>query len=157
MKSIKVKMLLMILPLVIAAILVISFISCLLSDRAISGQTDQTAQQTLYAAENAVNGDLEKIRSTAENISELVSATYHNANMDDYEMGLSKIIKDNPMILGSGLWFEKNVYKNNEYMGPYWYRDGDDIVKTMDYSNAEYDYFSLFSSLPRRVPRRSAE
>ncbi|MBR1740475.1 MAG: methyl-accepting chemotaxis protein [Lachnospiraceae bacterium] len=142
MKSIKLKMLLMILPLVIAAILVISLISGLLSDRAISGQTDQTAQQTLFAAGNTVNGDLEKIRSTAENISEMVSATYHNTDMDDYEMGLSRIIRDNPMILGSGLWFEKNVYMDNEYMGPYWYRDGDNIVKTMDYSNAEYDYFS---------------
>ncbi len=142
MKSIKTKMLFMILPLVIVAILMVSIISVILSDHAITGQTNQTAQQTLHAAENMVNGDLEKIRSTAENISEMVSATYHSTGIDAYEMGLTRIIKDNPMILGSGLWFEKNVYMGNEYMGPYWYRDGDKIVKTMDYSNAEYDYFS---------------
>lgn len=46
------------------------------------------------------------------------------------------------MIFGIGLWFEKNVYPDQEYMGPYWERDGSGVAKTMDYSTAEYDYFS---------------
>ena len=142
MKSIQSKMLIIILPLVIVAILVVSLSGALISNRAISTQTDQTARQTLQAAGNMVDGKLETIRNTAQNISEMVSATYKTASMDDYEMSLSRIIKDNDMVLGSGLWFEKNIYHNNEFMGPYWYRDGDSIVKTMDYSNAEYDYFS---------------
>ena len=142
MKSIKMKMLIMILPLVVAAILVISLISVNISDHAISAQTNQTAQQTLQAAGNMVNGDLDKVRNTAGNISELVGATYQNTSIDKYEMALTRIIEENDMILGSGLWFEKNVFQGNEFMGPYWYRDGGSIVKTMDYSNAEYDYFS---------------
>ena len=142
MKSIQGKIFIIILPLITVAILIVSILGTLISDRAISAQTDQTAQQTLQAAGNVVDGKLETIRNTAQNISEMVSSTYKTASMDDYELSLSRIIQDNDMILGSGLWFEKNVYQNNEFMGPYWYRDGDSIVKTMDYSNAEYDYFS---------------
>ena len=142
MRSIRGKMLITILPLVIVAIVVVSLIGAVISNRSISEQADQTARPTLRAAGNMVDGKLETIRNTAQNISEMVSSTYKTASMDDYEMSLSRIIKDNDMVLGSGLWFEKNVYQNNEFMGPYWYRDGDSIVKTMDYSNAEYDYFS---------------
>ena len=142
MKSIQGKIFIIILPLITVAILIVSILGTLISDRAISAQTNQTAQQTLQAAGNMVDGKLETIRNTAQNISEMVSSTYKTASMDDYELSLSRIIQDNDMILGSGLWFEKNVYQNNEFMGPYWYRDGDSIVKTMDYSNAEYDYFS---------------
>ena len=142
MKSIKAKILLMILPMVVVTVIVVSLISTVLSDRAISEQTNQTAERTLKSAGNMVDGKLEAIRTTAENISEMVSSTYQNTQLDAYETSLTRIIEDNDMILGSGLWFEKNVYQNNEFMGPYWYRDGDKIVRTMDYSNAEYDYFS---------------
>lgn len=142
MKSIKTKILLMILPLVVLAIVSVSVISAKISDDAISTQTHQTAEETLEAAKNMVDGKLETIRITAEDISEMVGATYKNTSIDDYEQALTRIIEDNDMVLGCGLWFERNAYQNNEFMGPYWFRDGGQIVKTMDYSNAEYDYFS---------------
>lgn len=142
MKSIKTKILLTILPLVVITLFINSVISGKISDHAVTAQADETAKQTLLAAGNTVNSDLEKIRNTAENISELVSSTYQTTEIDAYGAALGRIIEDNEIILGSGLWFEKHVYQGEEFMGPYWYRDGEKIVKTMDYSNAEYDYFS---------------
>lgn len=56
---------------------------------------------------------------------------------------LGEIANSNNIILGSGIWFEPNVFDaNEEYVGPYVYKDGDQLSVTYDYSNAEYDYFS---------------
>ena len=48
------------------------------------------------------------------------------------------------MVLGNGIWFEPNVYDaSQKYVGPYFYKEDGKIVTTLDYSNAEYDYFKL--------------
>ena len=55
---------------------------------------------------------------------------------------MAGIIEHNELIRGSGIWFEPNVYDAQErYVGPYIYKDGDSIITTYDYSNAEYNYF----------------
>ena len=51
-------------------------------------------------------------------------------------------IKKSDMIVGSGFWFEPYYYDPaQKYYGPYVYPDGDNMVVTWDYSNADYDYF----------------
>lgn len=51
-------------------------------------------------------------------------------------------IKKSDMIVGSGFWFEPYYYDQaQKYYGPYVYPDGDNMVVTWDYSNADYDYF----------------
>ena len=63
--------------------------------------------------------------------------------MDNYKGTITKIITNNDTVLGSGIWFEPYMFDEKEmYMGPYWYKDGGQIVETYDYSNAEYDYFN---------------
>ena len=63
--------------------------------------------------------------------------------MDVFKTSFSDAIKSSKIINGAGIWFEPNAYNAAErYMGPYWYKDGDNIVETWEYSNAEYDYFS---------------
>jgi methyl-accepting chemotaxis protein len=94
---------------------------------------------------NAINVDskLEVIRTTAINLSEMVSTSYRFVQMDNYKGTFTKVINDNDSILGAGVWFEPNVYDAAEkYVGPYWYKDGGSVVETWDYSNAEYDYLS---------------
>lgn len=58
-----------------------------------------------------------------------------------YGMADGFILSD-PLIIGSGFWFEKNAYQQGvDYFGPYRYRDKDGSLKlNMDYSNAEYNY-----------------
>ena len=49
----------------------------------------------------------------------------------------------NELVMGSGLWFEPYTYvADEEYMGPYVYKEGSGVTTTYDYTNAEYDYFS---------------
>lgn len=142
-QSIKAKMLLGILPIFAGALIIMMIISAVKSNGIIMEQAEATASQTLQAAVNNMDGELQEVRRTAVNISRSVSATYKSADINAMKQMLCNIISDNSMVLGSGLWFEPYAYDAaEEYMGPYWYKDGSTIVETWDYSNAEYDYFS---------------
>ena len=142
-KSIKGKMLAIILPLFAGALIIMTAISAVRSNAIITDQVEATATQTLQAAVNNMDSDLQEVRRTALCISRAVSATYQSATVEDIATMLINIIGDNDMVLGSGFWFEPYAYDpTQEYMGPYWYKDGGSIVETWDYSNAEYDYFS---------------
>ncbi len=141
--SLRAKMLLCILPVMAAAMIILTTIAASSSREAIRNATTTEMQQTLQANVNSVDGKLEIIRTTCVNIAEMVSTSYKFVQMDNYKGTISKIINENESILGSGLWFEPNVFDANEkYIGPYWYKDGGNIVETWDYSNAEYDYFN---------------
>ncbi len=142
-RSIKAKMLAIILPLFAGALILMTVISVLRSNSIITEQVETSAYQTLSAAVETMDGDLQEVRRTALCISRAVSATYQSASVEDIKNMLMDIIGDNDMVLGSGFWFEPYAYSSDlEYMGPYWYKDGGSIVETWDYSNAEYDYFN---------------
>ncbi len=141
--SLRAKMLLCILPVMAAAMVLLTVIAASQSRAAIREATTKQMEETVVAKVTAVEGTLDIVRNTAVNISEMVSTSYKFVNMDNYKGTLSAIVLENDSVLGSGLWFEPYVFDENEmYMGPYWYKDGGQIVETYDYSNAEYDYFN---------------
>ena len=141
--GLKAKMLLCILPVMAVAMIILTSIAATSSREAIRNATSTEMEQTLQANINSVDGNLRVIRNTCVNIADMVSATYKYVGMDNYKYSISKIINGNDAILGSGIWFEPRVYdKDEEYIGPYWYKEGSEIIETWDYSNAEYDYFN---------------
>lgn len=141
MKSIKGKMLVILLPLFAVMLIVMSLFSLQQSQNIITKQANEVANETLQAAIQNMNGDLEVIRGTALTISRSVTAIYFKADINMYQRMLSKIIQDNDMISGAGIWFEPfKGDPDKKYYGPYFYRDGDNIALTMEYSNKEYDY-----------------
>ncbi|MBQ5431743.1 MAG: methyl-accepting chemotaxis protein [Lachnospiraceae bacterium] len=141
--GIKGKMLVSIIPVVIIAMLILTIFSATTLKTQLTSQTNETVTAQLMANSNRVDGTLDQIRTTAMNIAYSVGTTYQKASMSDYKNMLSSILQDNSSVLGSGLWFEPNTFDPKEkYVGPYWYKDGSNIVETWDYSNAKYDYFS---------------
>lgn len=146
--GIKWRMIGLILPVVVLALVVVTLVSASLSRKAIIGESDLYLRSELKANINDINGKLEEIRATAENLSVTVSETYGKTGMNVYGNIFKGVVKSNDLILGSGIWFEPKVYQGDpryagaEYVGPYWYRDGDNVVEDWEYSNAEYDYFS---------------
>nr|WP_297706393.1 methyl-accepting chemotaxis protein [uncultured Butyrivibrio sp.] len=141
--SLRSKMLLCILPVMAAAMIILTYLASQeLSTNLQSANTDSMYQNVTANAIN-VDSKLEIIRTTAINLSEMVSTSYRFVQMDNYKGTFTKVINDNDSILGAGVWFEPNVYDAAEkYVGPYWYKDGGSVVETWDYSNAEYDYLS---------------
>ena len=141
--SLKTKMLLCILPVMAIAMAVLTYVAA--QELSTNLQTANTDAMFQNVSANAVGVDakLEIIRTTAVNLSEMVSTSYKFVDTDSYKGTFTKVINDNDSILGAGVWFEPNIYKADEkYVGPYWYKDGGTVVETWDYSNAEYDYFS---------------
>ena len=146
--GIKGRLLAVILPVVIIAVNVVALVSGQMASNAIKAESAEKLEAILDANSSYVDGKLQEIRITCENLAFLVGNTYQNTDMATYKGIFSETVLNNELILGSGIWFEPKVYTGDEayadqqYVGPYWYRDGDSIVEDWEYSNAEYDYFS---------------
>lgn len=142
-KRISLKMLTTILPITIIAMLLLTIISANYSKKIIDEQIGNRMNAELSSIEGEMGEYLHSVSNMATTIARVVEMSYKDTPMDEYEEILAHIIKDNDIVLGSGLWFEPYVYDSKEkYMGPYVYKDGDSIVTTYDYSNADYDYFN---------------
>ncbi|PHV69641.1 methyl-accepting chemotaxis protein [Sporanaerobium hydrogeniformans] len=142
-KTIGTKLLVFILPVIILAMLILTVISANFSTNIIEKKIEEQMTAELSAQKNKIEQSLHIVASTATNISRTVGTTYKNLKLSDYEKMLQQIILDNDIVLGSGLWFEPYAYDSTEqYVGPYIYKDGDNVVVTYDYSNESYDYFS---------------
>lgn len=141
MKSIKTKMILLLMPLFAVTLAVMTLIAINESKSIISSQATNIAGETLAAAMNKMDGELDAIRITAKTLRDSVSAVYTKGGDSMYESIFTKIVLDNDMVSGAGIWFEPfKGNASNKYYGPYYYRDGDGIVTTWEYSNADYDY-----------------
>ncbi len=141
--SLRVKMLLCILPVMAIAMIILTSIAANQSRTAIREATSKQMEESVDANVNAVVGKLDIIKNTCVNITEMITTSYKFVTMDNYAGTLSAIIQENDSVLGAGIWFEPYVFDKNEmYCGPYWYKDGGTIVETWDYSNADYDYFN---------------
>jgi len=145
--GIQTKLILMIVPIVLVSLLVVAIISAQMSASAIASEVSNTMEAQLSGNTNDVDGTLETIRRTAEELSIFVGNTYKDTDMTTYAKLFSDTVKHDSRIRGSGIWFEPNVYTGDrkyagqKYVGPYWYADGNDVVEDWEYSNADYDYF----------------
>lgn len=142
-KRISTKMICSIIPVVILAMAVLTLVSMNSSRTIINKQITQNMETELEAQGKALNEYLNSVSDMAMTIANFVETGYTVTDMASYEKILANIISDNSIVLGSGLWFEPYAYDSSkEFMGPYVYKDGSQIVTTYDYSNADYDYFS---------------
>lgn len=141
--SLRAKMLLCILPVMAIAMIILTYVAAEQSKGAIREATSNAMEQSVTANVNAVVGTLNVVENTAVNITEMISTSYKFVTMDNYRGTITAIIKENDTVSGAGIWFEPYVFDKNEmYVGPYWYKDGGNVVETMEYSNADYDYFN---------------
>ncbi|MEY8352345.1 cache domain-containing protein [Lachnospiraceae bacterium 54-53] len=142
-RSIGLKMLLGILPVVVLALAVLTRLSESSSRNLIEEQSNSTMQSELKANVNSINNYLNVVETTAMNLAHMVGASYQTTEIDTYGTAIKEIIEGNELILGSGIWFEPNAYDiQKKYVGPYWYKEGDKTDLTYEYSNEEYDYFN---------------
>lgn len=142
-KKIRTKMLVALVPVIAIAMVAMTVISAVSSTKTVTKQITETMEATLDAESGTIEDYLRVVQSMAMTISRTVGTTYKETKLSTYEKMLAEVIADNEMVLGSGIWFEPNVYDTAErYVGPYIYKNGDTIETTYDYSNADYDYFS---------------
>lgn len=136
------KMLLGIIPAVALALILVTAVSVSRSSTAIEDLTAQKAEESILANVSDINATLMTLRSTATTLANTVGGTYSSTDLDVYQAIFKKTVLSSDVISGSGIWFKQGVYEHRTYAGPYWYRDGDTITYTDEYSNADYDYFT---------------
>jgi len=142
-RKISTKLLVIILPVIILAMTVLTVFSALNSKEIIDEKTGETMSASLSSSKAEVMNKIESVETTAIVLASTVAADYKELSKETIEEMLANVASSNQIALGSGLWFEPYVYDSNEeFMGPYVYKDGDSLITTYDYSNAEYDYFS---------------
>lgn len=145
-KKMATKLLIGILPPVIIGMVALALISEQSGQAIITEQMQGRMVAELDAQSAVITNEMTVVSNTAKNLAGSVSNSYKSSTAHDLESTLSQVVEENGSILGSGIWFEPNVYKASEtYMGPYVYRTGPTGVElklTYDYSNAEYDYFN---------------
>ncbi len=141
-KKIGTKMMVMILPVLVLAQVVLTVISATSSQTLIDDKTQDAMEAELRANDYKVESHLQKVETLADSIAIAVADSYTYTVWDDYENMLKDMIATNDMVLGAGLWFEPYAYDpEQEYYGPYVYKDGDKSVVTWEYSNSTYNYF----------------
>jgi len=140
---IRMKMLLIVIP-VLCVVLMLSYNASVKTAKRL---VDHETSERISAEKEIQKNIIEKNMNDAAEISSVLAVFAGNGCKDyspDYFINILKpIVQDNQFILGAGIWYEPYAYdKSQKYMGPYVYRDGDRIIPTFDYSNADYDYFS---------------
>ncbi|WMC91295.1 methyl-accepting chemotaxis protein [Kineothrix sp. MB12-C1] len=143
MRSIRIKMLITILPIIILGMLFLIINSMSASKSSILQQMDKLMASNLDKEITSISREIREVELMANMITSMVSNTYNFTDLQDYEKLLGDIIVSNNLAMGSGIWFEPYEYDAGEkYVGPYIYKDGDGIAVTYEYSNESYDYFS---------------
>lgn len=80
-----------------------------------------------------------KIETTALNYATLINKLKFS-DKDALNQISDAIVGSDVAIVGGGFWLEPNVVSGERFYGPYWFRDGDKITLTWDYSNEANDY-----------------
>ena len=140
---IRMKMLLIVIP-VLCVVIMLSYSASVRTAKRI---VDHETSERISAEKEIQKNIIEKNMNDATEISRVLAVFagngYKDHSPDYYIHILEPVVRDNPFILGAGFWFEPYLYdQSQKYMGPYVYRDGDRIIPTFEYSSSDYDYFS---------------
>lgn len=113
------------------------------------------AEQTAHAY--MIEDKLREAVYLAETISMYVEMTYKTTDVDNYKNELTDIVRNQQFLMGSGIWFEPNVFfKEEKYVGPYIYKQDNKIHYTEIYEGEEYDYLNQeFYLLPKDTKKTS--
>ena len=148
--SIRFKLIVSILPIVIISLNFLVFLIMYTSRTLILDRTDNEMISALGEHKNSIAGELNVIKAQANILASDIGRNYKKMSVEQLKGACESNVTSNKMVLGSGVWFEPNVYdKDEKYFGPYWYKELDSdnketgkIIEEWGYSNAEYDYLS---------------
>lgn len=141
--SIKTKLLLWILIPMVATMVILTGVSLKMASSIIEETTNDEMTAQLDYQESKVQEIVTEIETKANDLSRDISLQYKKLTPADMENSIIAMTDSGDMVLGSGLWFEPNVYiPGQKYFGPYAMKSNGKISITYDYSNADYDYLN---------------
>lgn len=142
-KSIRTKMLMVFLPILLLATSSIAVIAISDAKKALEVQIEERVSKELEAVNESIEHEFTAHKKVAEAVASVYRAKTNTILKNDYRLLLEELVTINAHTLGSGLWLEPGIFTpEDRYFGPYVYREGNSIVYTEDYETADYDYHS---------------
>lgn len=143
-KTIRMKIIVTILPIILVSMFVMNYISYEKSKKIISEKTEVSMKNQLEGNKNLIEKSLIENGQASESLSKVVKVCMNLLSKEQYGEILKEIILTSKETYGTGVWFEPYKYEEKlKYFGPYAHKKGDKIVFVDDYSNEEYDYHNL--------------
>lgn len=140
-KSIKTRILAILLPLTIISMLSLSLISYQSSKNIIDKELDMEMSNQLDSIIASVEKSLTNHSKIPVTLARTVEVVGNQMNKDQYALMLKQYANSNAETFGTGVWFEPYKYKQDtKYFGPYAYKDKGNLVYTDDYSSESYNY-----------------
>jgi len=142
MKKIGTRMLCLILPIIIVAMFLLTFVSYSSSKAIIESEIQKQMEARLQSEINNIRMQLDSLDTTAKSVASSVAYTYKSIKISQYETMLKAQVINNEISSGIGLWFEPFAFNQDfQYIGPYIYKNGSSTKVTYEYSNETYNYF----------------
>ena len=142
MKKIGTRMLCLILPIIIVAMFLLTFVSYSSSKAIIESEIQKQMEARLQSEINNIRMQLDSLDTTAKTVASSVGYTYKSTKISQYETMLKAQVVNNDFSKGIGIWFEPYVFNPDfQYIGPYVYKNGSSTKVTYEYSNETYNYF----------------
>ena len=108
--------------------------------RTTTGNIETSLDNRIRMEANAINGTIfAKIGAVTENYAALVSVMPLDGDALLEEISPA-VMGSSPLIVGGGFWLEYYTIADSKLYGPYWFRDGEKIRLTWEYSNEKNDY-----------------
>lgn len=146
-KSIKVKMLLLLLPVIIISMLALGSMSYLTSKQIINKEIELNMNNELDKKLQEIEKSLERHKKISESLAKVAQSSYSSLTKDNLSSILVNLIETNDETFGAGIWFEPFKYnKEIEFFGPYAYKDNGKAIYSDQYTNTNFtldDWYTL--------------
>lgn len=138
-KSIKGKMLAMILPITIVSMLVLSSLSYITAKQLIDSEINEKMKHQTDSIIENISGTLDKHSKIPLILAKTVGMCEKNLSKKNYESLVKSYVSSNDETFGSGVWYEPFKYKSDvKFFGPYAYKKDGIVTYTEEYSKVDY-------------------
>lgn len=135
------KKILLFVPMVIAAVVVLSIFSYAFAKSELEAEIDEKMGYLSNEVINDIEAQLISHQRLGESLGALAGSSGEDVSEEEFADLMERLLPLNQNTLGMGVWFEPFAYDAEvEYFGPYSYRDGEAIEYTDEYATEEYDY-----------------
>ena len=142
-KSVKFEVLLTLLPTVLAAMVILSFLGYSTSKQIIQSSIDHEMELNLSTAVEKIEKSLSQNRKVAEGLAQAVEANAGVMQQANYQKLLPAMIDTNSETFGGGIWFEPYAYDPQEkYFSPYCMRQDGKVSYVDNYSLGDGVYYT---------------
>lgn len=143
MKTIRMKTMLTILPLVLLTLIGVLIESYITSKNMIQDQIESTMTEQLNGTINQIDNRFIAHGKTAEVFARTIENMAADFSFEQYDAMIGNALQSNDDTFGIGIFFEPNRYEaGKKYVSTYGYKDKDQVVFTQEYSAADYDYLN---------------